>query len=110
MKENKNFELRSATRAGPTTHKRLLATTVDIITPSGNQRHGFIRFSDNLVKAVGKALPRGVSEQDPAYLQVRLFPGRCEVWALYARDVTGVKMWDTEDIPSWLKLQIGGPK
>lgn len=106
MKENKNFELRSATRAGPATHKRLLATTVDIIMSSGTQRHGFIRFSDNLVKAVGKALPRGVSEQDPAYLQVRLFPGRCEVWALYARGVTGVKMWELEGIPPWLKISI----
>lgn len=100
-REYKHYEIRkarTATDAGP------LATTILVTDEVGNRGHGFIRFSDSLVNAAGKRLPRGVSRQDPAYLSVGYVPslGVWDVSACYLNGEAAALLWRTESKPSWL--------
>lgn len=99
-KELKKYELAASTRPGG---NKVLATTVAVLGKDGSAYYCYIRFSPTLIEAVGKKLPRGISEHDPAYLYVDL--QRLQVWAVYMRDNKGVRMWDLSGVVEvpWLK-------
>lgn len=103
-KEYKHFELRSVKRP---TKASLLLSTVAIRDTEGEEKYCYVSFSDKLVDAVGRKLPRGISEADPAYLHVGFGPpGRWGIWAVYAVDGVARLLWRTEcsEPPSWLKF------
>lgn len=63
----------------------------------------YIRFSEALVTAVGRAMPQGVSADQPCYLKAtRLVTGRWRVLAYYLGSNKGCVLWETER-PEWLK-------
>lgn len=103
-KEYKHYELRSVKRP---TKARLLLSTVAIRDTEGGEKYCYVAFSDRLVQAVGRKLPRGLSEADPAFLHVVFGPpGVWVIWAQYAQGEGACKLWRTTDSspPSWLKF------
>lgn len=81
----------------------LLSGVVQIRGDSG-PGYAFIRFTEDFVDAVGRALPHGLSPAHPAYLKLLYMPGR-EVWrlfALYLYEERGVLLWETAERPHWV--------
>lgn len=102
-KEYKHFELRSVKRP---TKASLLLSTVAIRDTNGEEKYCYVSFSDKLVNAVGRKMPRGLSEAEPAFLHVVFGPpGRWGVWAQYVSGEARL-LWKTEcsQPPSWLKF------
>lgn len=103
-KEYKHYELRSVKRP---IKSKLLLSTVAIRDMAGEERYCYAAFSEKLIQAVGRGLPRGISEEDPAFLHVVFGPpGVWAVWAQYLTDGKACKLWRTADSapPSWLKF------
>lgn len=102
-KENRNYELRSSTR--PKKSGALL-NTVQVRNELREVGYVYIRFSDKLIEAVGKKLPRGISEADPAYLSVVFSDMAWHIWAGYVSESGGshTLMWKQSTKPSWLKF------
>lgn len=68
----------------------------------------YIRFSETFVDFVGKKLPRGVADFDPAYIEVVRAGGKWEIRATYYLDGVTKVLWKTADMPSWIgKLKKG---
>ena len=99
-KEFRHYALRSSTR--PSKPGALL-TTVQVIE-AGAVGYAYVNFSDKLVEAVGKKLPRGISLEDPAYLSVESRDSMWEVWALYVRGGVPELMWRQATRPEWLNF------
>lgn len=87
-----------------------LAGTVAVADDQG-KGFAYIAFAEALVAAVGKALPQGISADDPGYIKV-VHHGRLGVWKVYAYYIgggKGVLLWETKERPAWLK-RIGRPE
>lgn len=102
-REHKHYEIKPARKpfAG-----RPLASTVLVTREDGQRGYCYINFSDSFVVAVGKALPRGVSLHDPAYLEVA-FNHSAQAWevmALYLASGKGKTLWRSPVKPHWLKF------
>jgi hypothetical protein len=79
-----------------------IASLALVTEPDGRTETCYIRFSEKFVRAVGQALPRGVSLFDPAYVHVyAMGDGTWTVWALYF-DGSGVVLWKSDTKPTWL--------
>lgn len=84
----------------------LLSSTVVVRNEVGDAGYCYINFDAPFVDAVGKKLQRGITEDDPAYLEVVYYP-RMSVWLVKARYLHGDKevlLWKTEQKPSWLNF------
>lgn len=105
-REFKNYELASSPRPCTAERYSLVSSTVSIRGIDGSSYYCYVSFSDSLVEAVGKRLPRGVSTFDPAYLYVECTAQGYVVWAVSARSNEGVKLWSgsLESLPAWLKF------
>lgn len=63
----------------------------------------YVKFNEDLVDAVGKVLPYGVSPDSPAYLKaIRIGPNRWRVYAMYVTEEAGALLWEASDTPPWL--------
>ncbi len=85
-------------------HGQPLAGAVAVADGQG-KGFAYISFTEAFVAAVGKALPQGVSADDPGYIRV-VHHGRLGVWKVYAYYLGGSKgvlLWETEEKPAWLK-------
>ncbi|MHC5879550.1 hypothetical protein ACYT69_11550, partial [Streptococcus pyogenes] len=78
MGERKYFELKALTRKPRKPHKLLSQTC---IVQAEQKGHCFVTFSERFVEWVGKKLPRGIAEFDPAYLAVVQSGDMWEVFA-----------------------------
>lgn len=108
-RELKNYELRSCRRPILSGRYRLVSNTVHVCMASDKQYYCYVSFSDKLVEKVGKKLPRGVSEFDPAYLRVYLDEDRYYVQAVSHRSRASVVLFAGGLPCSWLKTYpIGG--
>lgn len=84
-----------------------LATTIAVTTEEGSRGFGYVHFAESLTKAVGKKLPRGVSQQDPAFLEITYVEDRRE-WEISARYLASdgaALLWRTDTKPSWLNVR-----
>lgn len=80
MKELKMYAIKATKK--PTKSTTLLST-VQVVNEAKELGYCYISFSDKLVEAVGKKLPRGISDQDPALLFVLYIGGEWCIWASY---------------------------
>ena len=100
-KEYKKYGIRSANKPQEGYY---LAGVVQVADTEG-KGYVFIKFSEALVEAVGKALPHGVGEESPAYLKV-LHLHKLDRWRVFAYSLEsthGVLLWETQQKPEWLK-------
>lgn len=100
-KEFKHYELRRARKPASLGG---LSSTVIVIRENGDSGFCYVKFSDSLVTAVGRKLPRGVSFDDPAYLEARYDRAKnwWEISARYLNTDTSVKLWTAVQKPLWL--------
>jgi hypothetical protein len=100
MKEIRKYKLKAARKAR--VHPLLSGVAV-VAEPTG-KRIAYFSFSEEFVDAVGKALPTGVSQSNPAYIKVLYMPGRgtWRVFAMYFLKLRGVLLWEADDKPSWI--------
>lgn len=101
--ELKKYKLTARRRV--TDKSRLLSNTVLVREASGSYP-ATVSFSDDLVDLVGRLLPQGVSEFNPAYLIVvhpRNTGDSWQIQACYFRDDdSAVLLWTSEQRPAWL--------
>lgn len=100
-REKKKYGLRSAyqPQQGYPVAGNVLVADMD------GKGYAAVRFEEELVRAVGKALPMGVGPANPAYLKV-LHVHRKDAWRVYAfyfDSSHGVLLWETKGKPDWLK-------
>ena len=89
----------------------LLSTTVSVVRKDGSRFYCYVSFADDLVKAVGKALPWGLTEDRSAMLHAIESEKGWEIRATYVGLVPGVRMWFTTSEPEWLRFyKIRGTK
>lgn len=100
--ERKKFGI--VARARVTKPNPRLNNTVLVERPTGNGS-ACIGFTEDLVNFVGKVLPRGVADFDPAYLVVteNVERGKWLIQAEYFRDRVRVVLWEASAMPAWLK-------
>lgn len=99
--ERKKFELRSA-RAPALVHG--LSNTV-IVYEDGAAKYCHIGFADALALEVGKRMPRGISNFEPAFLSVA-FDTLRSAWVVSSHYVSTwerVGLWQSEEKPAWIK-------
>lgn len=74
------------------------------VADSHGKGFSYIRFSEELELAIGKALPQGVGDAQPAYIKVVQSRSRnvWRVFAFYIASPVGVLLWETSDKPTWL--------
>lgn len=107
-KELKMYALKATKK--PTKSTTLLST-VQVINEAWERGYCYASFSDKLVEAVGKKLPRGISDQDPAFLSVLYLEGAWHIIAMYTSQDYATLMWKTPNKPSWLSFhKIRKPK
>lgn len=102
-RELKKYRIRATKKPAKST---LLSSTVVVRNESGKVGYCYINFDQPLIDAAGKALPRGLTVDDPAYLEVVYYPAM-SVWLVKARYLLGDKevlLWKTEQKPSWLNF------
>lgn len=83
-----------------------------VVPVIGKEKRGFvyIKFSEELVTAVGKAMPQGVSNTHPCYLRaVHLVTGRWRVLAYYLGSSQGRVLWEADSL-EWVKKIRTGEK
>ncbi|MEG1121269.1 MAG: hypothetical protein RSE62_03600 [Citrobacter sp.] len=101
--EQKQFKLRPARQ--PATIAGMHNTVVVYGGAVGPISYGHVSFDPSLIRAVGLALPQGVSTHNPAFLQVH-FDTKKQHWVVSAcyvlRDVQHA-LWVSIDFPVWLK-------
>ena len=107
MGERKYFELRALARKPRKPHKLLAQTCVVQAEQKG---HCFVTFSERFVEWVGKKLPRGIAEFDPAYLAVVQNGEVWEVFAVYVDRSAHALLWESKSKPEWVgKLRTEKP-
>ena len=109
-RELKQYRIRATCRPAK---NALLSSTVVVRNEEGQAGYCYINFDAPLVEKVGKALCRGLSKDDPAYLKV-VFYARTQVWLVQAeytaRDHTTL-LWKTKVKPDWLNFyRVRKPK
>lgn len=102
-RELKKYRLRYSPR--PLGYVELQSTVV-ITTNSAECYYCYVAFSDDLVMAVGKKLPQGVSAKNPACLYVHYDGVRYHVYAKYlSYPGAKVPLWIHEGgQPTWLRF------
>lgn len=100
--ERKGYGLQTATRPGNQEHG---LSTVVVVHENDQQGYCYIRFTQAFINAVGKALPLGVSDFFPAFVQVEEDEKRWNVYARYRHDKTKFALlWSTTERPEWLRF------
>ncbi len=101
-KEQKQFALRPARKTK--TVFGLHNTVLVYRNSSGYVEYGLVQFHESLVIAVGSIMPQGVSEFNPAFLQVHfdLVPNKWIVSACYVNRDIRKTLWETDSFPTWL--------
>jgi hypothetical protein len=101
--ERKLWEIRSTPK--PAKPKGVL-TTVSVRGVNGQDYYCYINFSEKFEEFVGKKMPRGVSENDPAWLHVtcHALSGGATIAAHYLSDKSGCELWHATKTPTWLKM------
>jgi hypothetical protein len=102
-KELAKYKLRSTNR--PATNP-YLGTEIITVNEEGRRGSAYIGFGDAFVDAVAKALPRGISAFDPAFIQVE-YRKDSKQWIISAAYLDGgdaVVLWSTANRPLWLKI------
>lgn len=81
-----------------------LSNTV-IVYEDGEPRFCYVVFDPCFVAVVGKELPRGVSANDPAFVQVLFdrWQGKWVISACYVSDWEQRVLWMADEKPSWVK-------
>lgn len=104
-KEFKNYGLISTKKPA---RALALSTTVAIEDAREKRYYCYVSFTQKLVEKAGKALPRGISAADPAFLLVRFdtHTSRWVVSAKYVRDGIEAVLWKTDGIspPPWVRF------
>jgi hypothetical protein len=86
----------------PRPKKHPLLSGVAHVGESSGKGYAYFSFSEDFVDAVGKALPQGLSREEPAYLKVLQMPNTWRVFAVYLRREKGALLWETPTRPEWL--------
>ena len=101
VRELGKFELRPANK--PDTNG--LLSGVVVVAQRGERGYAYVKFSNALIEAVGRSLPRGLTPEHPAYLKaIRCsFTDRFKVYAFYVDQSAAVLLWESAEKPTWLK-------
>lgn len=76
-----------------------------IVSEGSGIGYAYVKFTEELVKAVGLAMPQGVGTEDKCFLRVthRGSTGKWKIYAYYLDRSKGILLWETVERPSWLK-------
>lgn len=102
-RELKKYQIRATRRPARNT---LLSSTVVVRNEAGDTGYCYVNFSPELVEAVGRSLPNGVTEDDPAFLRV-VYYQRTKLWLVQAQHESGGKeilLWKSAEKPAWLNF------
>ena len=100
-REYKKFALKHAHKPQDS---KYMAGVVQV-SDSHGKGFAYIKFSDDLVVAIGKALPYGLGVGQEGYLKI-VHARSSKVWRIFAYYIgssVGVLLWETPDKPEWLK-------
>lgn len=81
-----------------------LLSGVVLVSDEGGKGYAYITFGEALVEAVGRVMPRGISEDDQCYLKAMLVHGGS--WRVYSYylDNSSVRfLWEEKKRPKWIK-------
>lgn len=100
-RELKKFGLKSGTK--PQTGYPV--SGVAVVKDEGGKGSCYIKFNEDFVEAIGKAMPHGVGADSPCYIKLLYMRGR-KVWrvfACYIDESKSILLWETHDRPVWVK-------
>lgn len=103
-RELKAYQIRACRR--PPTWEAV-CTTVSVFDKESRPWYCYINFSARFIEDVGRALSRGVSKEDPAYIIVSPdVNSRWRVYAGYLKTNERSLLWVTENSlpPPWLSM------
>lgn len=72
-----------------------------LVNDGAATKFAYIRYDKAFLIAIGKALPHGLSDRDPSYLQV-IFDGVWIFMAGYLSSTQHTKLWEAATLPPWL--------
>lgn len=100
-KERKVFALEAKSRSRKTQAAPL--TDIALVEDETGSGVVYIRFSEDLVRFVGREMPQGIAPYDPAYIAVRYRPASKDwlVSSCYLRGGPEVPLWITTTRPQW---------
>lgn len=102
MRELKKYQLRATSR--PAKWQGKIANTVVVRDAQGKVGYQYFNFDPSFITDVGKALPAGVSERNPAMVKVEYSEviGKWLVGAHYVyRETPPVILWQADERPKW---------
>lgn len=100
-KEYKKFKIRYARKPQD---GYPVAGVVAVIDSEG-KGFVYIRFSEEFVDSVGKAMPSGVGDESPCFIKA-MEVRRSGIWRIsahYIYENKGVLLWESEEKPEWIK-------
>ena len=103
MRDAKKYAIRATRRP---VKQSLVSSVVSVFNELGVQGYCYINFDAPFIEAVGKKLPRGVSKEDQAFIEV-LYHAPSKVWIVAAGYVgrgADTFLWKTAEKPLWLKF------
>jgi hypothetical protein len=103
-REFKCYGLRASPK--PTRWQARLSSTVRVIDADGRSGYAYINFELPFLRKVGKALPQGISERNPAFLRVE-YSTYLKQWLIGAQYLNGpgiAILWRTQTKPAWLQV------
>lgn len=83
-----------------------MSSTVQVLDEQGRPGYAYVNFSPPLLVRVGKALARGISERNPAFLRVE-YSAHFRQWliaAQYLDDSEVAILWHEKKQPTWLRI------
>ena len=103
-KEFKKYGIAHSKR--PRSHPLLSATVAVSKVADGKEErfYCYITFTEALVDAVAKRLPRGLRKEDPGYLHVVILGTGFKVFAVYSSGASRVELWAGEGTPTRVRL------
>lgn len=103
-REFKCYGLRASPK--PTQWQAKLSSTVRVVDAENRPGYAYINFDPPFLHKVGKVLPRGISERNPAFLRVE-YSAYLKQWLIGAQYLGGTEvviLWRSLSKPGWLRI------
>lgn len=74
-----------------------------VIVLDGGPGYVYVRFTQEVVEAIGKKMPHGIGGETQAYLKIMRMHGHYDIVCVYNSQEKQVRLWKSDKLPRWVR-------